>query len=270
MTKFETLELNIDDRGVATISLNRPEVHNAFNEVLINELEQACTQLGQDPDLRVIILRGTGKTFSAGGDLNWMKRAASYTEAENWNDAVKLSDMFNSLNTVPKPVIALVQGAAMGGATGLISCADIAIATADTKFAFSEVKLGLVPATISPFVLAAIGARAARRYFITGERFSAQTAKDIGLVHELVDETSDLDSAAEEIISQILTAGPEAAVGSKKLIDEIAGQDITTELRHKTAEIIAKRRASAEGQEGLSAFLEKRKANWTQVSRIKK
>lgn len=264
MKKLETILLDIDKRHVATITLNRVEVHNAFNEKMIAEINETVSSLGKEIAIRAIILKGAGKLFSAGGDLNWMKKAATYTEAENWDDAVKLSDMFNSLNSVSKPLIVLVQGAAMGGATGLISCADIAIAVSDTKFAFSEVKLGLIPATISPFVLAAIGARAARRYFLTGERFDGNAALNMGLVHELVDSADQLDAAGEAIISQILTSGPEAVETSKKLIKDIAGQEINTELRHKTAEDIAKRRACAEGQEGLSAFLEKRQASWTQ------
>ena len=260
---FETLEQDIDSRGIATVTLNRPDVHNAFNENMIAELTTAIGQLGDDKNVRAIVLKGSGKIFSAGGDLNWMKAAADYTEAENWDDAVKLSDMFNTLNTVAKPTIALIQGAAMGGATGLISCCDIAIATVDAKFAFSEVKLGLVPATISPFVIAAIGARAARRYFLTGERFDGTTALLIGLIHQLVADNEQLDTAAEKIISQILSGGVEAVPASKKLIADVAGKEINTELRHFTAEVIAMRRASVEGVEGLSAFLEKRKASWT-------
>ncbi len=265
----DTLLLSIDERGIATMTLNRPKVRNAFNQQLIEDITKTTAKLGADKNVRAIVVKGAGEIFSAGGDLNWMKQAADYTEAENWDDAVKLSDMFNTLNTVAKPTICLVQGAAMGGATGLISCCDIAIATVDAKFAFSEVKLGLIPATISPFVLAAIGARAARRYFLTGERFDGTTALLTGLVHQLVADNEQLDVAAEKMIKQILSGGAEAVAGSKKLIADVAGKPIDTELRHKTAEMIAMRRASAEGQEGLSAFLEKRKASWTQVPETK-
>jgi methylglutaconyl-CoA hydratase len=259
---LKTLLLSIDQRGIATMTLNRPEVRNAFNEQLIADITKTITKLGDDKNIRAILLKGSGETFSAGGDLNWMKKAADYTEAENWSDAVKLSDMFDTLNNVAKPTICLIQGAAMGGATGLISCCDIAIATADAKFAFSEVKLGLIPATISPFVLKAIGARAARRYFLTGERFDGTAALNMGLVHKLVDNNEMLDLAGEQIITEILSGGVEAVAASKKLIADVSGKTIDSDLRHATAELIAMRRASAEGSEGLAAFLEKRKASW--------
>jgi len=262
---FEHLILETDDRGVATMTLNRPEVHNAFNEKLIAEITAAAEQLGADDTVRAVILRGAGKSFSAGGDLKWMQAAAKYTETENWNDALKLSGMLHALNFMPKPLIALVHGACMGGGVGLVSCADIAIATRDAKFALSEVRLGLIPAAISPYVIAAIGARQARRYFLSGERFTGTRAKSLGLIHETVGMQDDLDDWAGTTVKDLLAGGPYAVSAAKKLVFAVAGKDISQDLQQNTAERIAVRRASKEGQEGLAAFFEKRHPNWVPI-----
>ncbi len=256
---FENLTLEIDKRGVATLSLNRPERHNAFNDEVIRELTEAATLLAGHKSVRAAVLRGEGKSFCAGGDLNWMKKAANYTKSENLADAEALSNMFNALYTLPMPVIALAHGAVMGGGAGLVACADVAFAAHDAKFAFSEVRLGLIPATISPFVIAAIGERQARRYLLTGERFDAGTALAIGLVHEVV---PDLDKAAENFLTLLLQAAPEAVAGTKALIAEVSGRPVSDELRAMTARVSAEVRAGNEAKEGLAAFFEKRKPGW--------
>ena len=253
---------SLDDNGVATVTLNRPDVHNAFNDDLIWELNETFTKLGADPAVRVIVLTGAGKSFSAGGDLNWMKEAASYSKEQNLRDAQLLSDMFNTINSCPKPTIAIVNGTAFGGGVGLISCCDIAIGVYGSLYSLSEVRLGLTPATISPFVLAAIGERAARRYFLTAERFTAEQAREIGLVHEVAASLQEAFAQAHTIIKSILAGAPGAQADAKELITLVIGREITDTLRAETAERIAIRRGSEEGQEGLSAFLEKRKANW--------
>jgi len=260
--KFESLKLEIDSRGVATLSLNRPERHNAFNDEVIAELTSAFALLAEHKSVRAVLLKGQGKSFSAGGDLGWMKKAAAYSKAENEADGQKLSDMYQALKTLPRPVIALAHGAVMGGGAGLVACADIAIASMDAKFAFSEVRLGLIPATISPFVIAAIGERNASRYFLTGERFDADAAKAIGLVHDVVGAPADLGPAAELFITLLLEAGPEATSRAKALIRGIAGRPVSDELRAWTAKEIAEARATDEAREGLAAFFEKRKPGW--------
>jgi methylglutaconyl-CoA hydratase len=259
---YETIILDIDGRGVATLTLNRPDLHNAFNEVLIGELHDAVNGLNANKDARVIVLCGAGQSFSAGADLNWMKKAAGYSIAENEADAMRLSDMLQALNSVPKPVVALVQGAAFGGGVGLVACADIVIAVKSAKFALTEVRLGLIPATIAPFVLAAIGRRQARRFFLTGERFGGVTAREIGLVHEVADDETALAARAGEIIEALLAGGPQAVNAAKKLIFAVAGREVTEDLRRNTAERIAARRDSEEGRQGITAFLEKREPDW--------
>ncbi len=259
---YETITLEIDPRGVAALTLNRPEVHNAVNETLIGELHDAVSGLSANQDARVIVLCGAGKSFSAGADLNWMKKASAYSIAENEADAMRLSDMLQALNSLPKPVLALVQGAAMGGGIGLVACADIAVAVRSAKFALTEVRLGLIPATIAPFVVAAIGQRQARRFFLTGERFGGETAREIGLVHDLVDDEAALDARGQEIIADLLAAGPQALNAAKKLVFAVAGREVSEDLRRNTAERIAARRDSDEGREGITAFLEKREPRW--------
>lgn len=263
MCDIKPLLSSIDDRGVATVTLNRSDVHNAFNDDLIWELDNAFTKLGQNPDVRAIVLTGAGRSFSAGADLNWMKAAASYSEEQNRRDALNLSAMLSSINSCPKPTIAIVNGATFGGGVGLVSCCDVAIAVEDAKFSLSEVRLGLTPATISPYVVAAIGERHARRYFLTAERFDAQEALRIGLVHETAPSLQEAFSAAHIFLKNILAGAPSAQADAKQLIADVKGRPITEELRADTADRIARRRASDEGKEGLSAFLEKRKPEWS-------
>ncbi|GAC35425.1 enoyl-CoA hydratase/isomerase family protein [Paraglaciecola polaris] len=251
----------IDERGVATVTLNRPEVHNAFDDILIADLTRVFTQLGNNQTVRAVILAATGKSFCAGADLNWMKRMASYSYEQNLNDANNLAKMLYTLNTLPKPTIARVQGAAFGGAVGLVACCDMAVGSKLSKFCLSEVKLGLIPATISPYVIQAIGERNARRYFTTAEVFSSRRARRIGLLSEAVTE-EELDVTIEGLLEHILKNGPCAVSAAKKLVFDVANRIPDEALRHTTSELIANTRVSAEGQEGLSAFLQKRRPNW--------
>ena len=260
---IDPLLSSIDDRGVATLTLNRADVHNAFNDDLIWELGNAFTKLGANDSVRAIVLTGAGKSFSAGADLNWMKEAASYSDEQNMRDAMRLSEMLSAINSCPKPTIAIVNGATFGGGVGLVACCDIAIAVEAAKFSLSEVRLGLTPATISPYVVAAIGERAARRYFLTAERFDATEARRIGLVHELAPSLQDACSLAHVMLKNILAGAPGAQRDAKTLINVVTGQPINEELRADTARRIADRRASAEGREGLGAFLEKRTPAWS-------
>lgn len=252
---------DIDDRGVATITLNRPEVHNAFDDRMIAELTRTFKQVGQSNSVRVMVLRANGKSFCAGADLNWMKRMAQYSYEENVADANALAEMLHTLHCLPKPTIARVQGAAFGGAVGLVACCDIAIGTKLSKFCLSEVKLGLIPATISPYVIDAIGARVARRYFMTAEVFSARRARRLGLLSEAVTQ-EEIDGEIDQLVAQILRNGPEAVTAAKQLVFDVKDVEIGEELLEKTSLRIATARVSAEGQEGLGAFLEKRPAKW--------
>ena len=254
----------IDERGVATVTLDNPEKHNAFDDTIIRQLTEAFTAVDADSGVRVMVLASNGKSFSAGGDLGWMKRMARYTHEENLADSQALAEMLRSLNFMSKPTIARVQGAAFGGAVGLVSCCDMAVASTAAKFSLSEVKIGLIPATISPYVVAAIGNRAARRYFNTAERFSAERARELGLVSELVADESELDEAVEAMVQALLGNSPAAVAASKSLIFDVADRVIDEDLIEMTCQRIADIRASAEGQEGLSAFLEKRKPAWIQ------
>lgn len=259
----ENLLIDIDSRGVATVTLNRAEKHNAFNDDVIAELDKTFASLGINDDVRVIVLTGAGKSFSAGADLSWMKKTATYSREDNEADAMRLSGMLSTLANCPKPTIANVNGAAFGGGVGLTACCDIAIAKSTAIFSLSEVKLGLTPATISPYVVRAIGARAAQRYFLTGERFDGVEARRIGLVHEIAQSPEEASMILDGIIEQLLSGGPTAQADCKELIQLVAGREIDEQLRQATAERIAGRRASGEGQEGLNAFFEKRKPNWS-------
>lgn len=256
------LEHQIDHRGVVTLTLNRAELHNAFDDLLIAELIKTLKLYEQNSKTRLLVLRSTGKSFSAGADLNWMKRVAQYSFAENKQDAEQLAELMSCLYHFPSPTIAVVQGAAFGGGVGLVSCCDIAIASDKASFCLSEVKLGLVPAVISPYVIAAIGARQAQRYFLTAERFDAQTAFHLGLVQQLTSADS-LEQAADSLITTLLQNSPQALKACKKLIQDVDGA-INSQLRDMTTTLIAELRASPEGKEGLSAFLEKRPAGWLQ------
>lgn len=253
--------MNVAD-GVATITLNRPDAHNAFDEHVIANLSGKLDALHIQHDVHVVVLRGAGKSFSAGADLNWMKRVADYSEHQNKEDAMALANMLHKLYTMPKTTIACVQGAAFGGGLGLASCCDIVIADKSAKFALSEVKLGLIPATIAPYVLRAIGERQCRRYFQTAERFDAQTAKDIGLVHELVDDHATMDAELQLLLGILSGNGPRARAAAKQLCQDFADQPITHALMVESATRIAETRAGAEAKEGLNAFLEKREARW--------
>ena len=252
----------IADTGVARIILNRPDIHNAFDDALIADLTAKIETLDADPAVRVVILTGAGKSFSAGADLNWMKRMAGYSHGENLEDSRALAKLMKVLNFTSKPTIALVNGAAFGGGVGLAACCDIVIASDRASFCLSEVKLGLIPAVISPYVVEAIGVNQARRYFLTAERFDAQTAKNIGLVHEVIP-GDQLTARGDEMATILLANGPKAMHAAKDLIYAVANTPISDAVIDDTAQRIADQRASDEGREGVSAFLEKRPANWS-------
>jgi len=252
----------IAPNGVATITLNRPDIHNAFDDVLIADLTGKIDTLDADPLIRVIILTGAGKSFSAGADLNWMKRMAGYSHGENLADSRALAKLMKVLNFASKPTIALVNGAAFGGGVGLAACCDIVIASDRASFCLSEVKLGLIPAVISPYVVEAIGVNQARRYFLSAERFNAETAKQIGLVHEIV-AGDELAARGDEMANILLANGPAAMHAAKDLIYAVANKPISDAVIDDTAHRIADQRASDEGREGVGAFLEKRPANWS-------
>jgi methylglutaconyl-CoA hydratase len=255
------LEIEHADK-VATVRLNRPDKHNAFDEHLIAELTQAFRDLPADAAVRVIVLAANGPSFSAGADLDWMKRMSAMDRAANERDSLLLADLMAAIDRCPKPVIALVQGAAFGGGVGLVACCDIAIASTRASFSLSEVRLGLIPAVISPYVAAAIGPRACRRYFLTAERFDAETAERLGLVHRVV-EPEALGTAQDEIVAHLLKGGPNALAAAKDLIQRVSDAPNDEALRRDTAKRIADARASDEGKEGIAAFLEKRKPNWS-------
>jgi methylglutaconyl-CoA hydratase len=255
------LLVDIDDRGVATVTLNRPAVRNAFDDRLIADLTAVLQRLGVDPTVRLLLLTGSGSCFSAGGDLNWMRRMAQYTEAENFADAMQLAELLRVLNEFPKPTVARVNGPAYAGGLGLVCCCDVAIAAEEATFAISEVRLGLVLGTISPYVVAAIGARAARRFFLTAEPFTAAEAHRIGLVHGVSPLTA-LDDTVATVVANLMQGGPEAQARAKRLVADVTGRPVTEAVRQLSARAIAEGRASAEGQEGLAAFFEKRKPAW--------
>ena len=242
--------------------LNRPDLHNAFNETMIAELTAAFAALDLDPAVRAVILGANGKSFCAGADLNWMKRMSGYTFEQNFADAQALAGMLHALNTMKKPTIARVQGSAFAGGMGLIAACDIAIAAQDVEFCLSEAKLGLSPATISPYVIAAMGERHARRYFLTAERFTAAEAFRIGFVHDIV-LADELDAKINELLRHLLANGPNAVAACKDLVRAVARVKIDADLISDTATRIATIRATEEGREGIRSFLEKRKPSWT-------
>ncbi|MBV8030930.1 MAG: enoyl-CoA hydratase/isomerase family protein [Betaproteobacteria bacterium] len=248
--------------GVARITLDRPEVRNAFDDRLISEVTNALAKAKNDSSVRAVVLAGNGAAFCAGADLNWMKRMAGFSHEQNLADAQGLADMLAELDRLPKPTIARVHGPAFAGGTGLVAACDIAVGTADAKFCFSEAKLGLSPATISPHVLRAIGQRAARRYFLTAEVFGAEEAHRIGLLSLLVP-AENLDGTIDELLGHLLAGGPEALAKIKALIRAVSGRALDDALVGETARRIAEIRASAEGKEGIASFLEKRKPSWT-------
>lgn len=249
------------DGGVATVTLNRPEVRNAFNDEVIAEMTACFAALGARDDVRCIVLAAHGSAFCAGADLNWMKRMAGYTRDENLADAAALAEMLRVIATCPKPTIARVQGDVYAGGTGLVAACDMAVSVDTAGYCLSEVKLGLIPATVSPYVVRAMGARAAHRYFLTAERFSAAEALRIGFVHAVVSADA-LDATVDGLVTNLLNAGPQALRGCKKLLQDVAGQPITAELVQMTVQGIADIRVSPEGREGVQSFLQKRKPAW--------
>lgn len=249
--------------GVARVSLNRPAVHNAFDDGLIAELTATLEALDQDPSVRAVVLSGNGSTFSAGADLNWMRGMAAASEAANREDSLRLAKLMRTLNFLGKPTLARVNGSAYGGGVGLVACCDIAIGVDGAKFSLSEVKLGLVPAVISPYVIAAIGARQARRLFLGAEVFDAREAERIGLLQQCV-APAQLDEAVDRSLHWLGKGGPQAQKEAKRLALRVAGMtpESAERLDSENAALIARLRVSAEGQEGLNAFLEKRAPNW--------
>ena len=254
--------LSITQTGaVARITLTQPEVRNAFSDEVIAEITAAFTEVGARPDVRVVVLAAEGPAFCAGANLNWMRRMADYSRDENRVDAGELAKMLRTIYECPKPTIARVQGDVYAGGVGLVACCDMAVAVESAVFCLSEVKIGLMPATISPYVIRAMGARAAHRYFLTGERFNAREAHRIGFVHEVA-EAEQLDGVVDQWLKHLLSAGPEAVKACKRLVIDVAEREINDQLIAATVEGIAEIRASSEGKEGVQAFLAKRKPSW--------
>ena len=256
--RYLTLTVNA---GVATVTLTQPEIRNAFSDEVILEITEAFRVAGDRPDVRAIVLAAEGPAFCAGANLNWMRRMADYDRAENLQDAGALAEMLRTIYTCPKPTIARVQGDVYAGGMGLVAACDMAVASDNAGFCLSEVKIGLVPGTIAPYVLRAMGARAGHRYFLTGERFDAAEALRIGFVHQVV-AIDQLDDAVDGLLKALLAAGPEAVRSCKKLVLDVAEREINAQLIASTVEVIADIRASDEGKEGVQAFLSKRKPAW--------
>lgn len=262
---YETIIVNIEP-PLARLVLNRPEVHNAFNSVMIRELTLALREIKSRSDLRVLILTGEGKSFCAGADLNWMREIINYSFEENLQESRELAELMSQLDQLPLPTIARINGATIGGGNGFHAACDIAIASEEAVFSLSEVKIGLIPAVISPYVIRRIGESRARQYFLTGERFSAKKAEEIGLIHKIVP-AAGLDEAVDETVKLLLTSGPAAIMRSKELIQKVPLMSIE-EAKEYTAKVIAELRISPEGQEGMAAFLEKRKPRWAQEAEL--
>jgi len=261
MTDFNTIELQLDSRGVATLWLNRADKHNAFNAEMIEELIQALRQVAADDSTRFLVLRGRGKHFSAGADLAWMQASARLDYAANLRDAHELGELMSQLYHLPCPTLAVVQGAAFGGAVGLTACCDIAIGASDALFSLSEVRIGLAPAVISPYVVQAIGERAARRYALSAERFNGERARELGLLAECY-APGELESELEQWITTLLLNSPQAMRETKALLHGVGSGVLNDALRQRTESVIAGIRISEEGQEGLDAFLQKRAPAW--------
>jgi len=258
----DTTTLQIDDLGVATITINRPEVHNAFDDHLIEELSARFESAENEDDVRLVVIAARGRTFCAGADLEWMRKSANFSKEENIADTRKLAEALHRLDTMSKPTLALIQGPAYGGGIGVIAACDIAIAVRSATFSLSEVKLGLIPAVVSPYVIGAVGARQARRYFLTAERFDAQEAYRIGLVHLIVNDEGEMRAAAERYARMFMETAPGAVAASKDLIASVRDKAISADLMEDTARRIADRRASDEAREGIGAFFDKRKPEW--------
>jgi methylglutaconyl-CoA hydratase len=265
MTDYRTLELETR-RDVAVIWMNRSDVRNAFNDTMIGELSQALTSLEADDGIRAIVLAGRGLSFCAGADLHWMKKMAGYGAEQNYEDALGLATMLHTLHTFKKPTVARVHGHAYAGGMGLVAACDIAVAAFEAEFCLSEVRIGLIPATIGPYVIAAMGERAARRYMLTAERFTAAEAYRVGFVHEIVP-ADDIDEKVEDVLAHLTRGGSAAHAETKALINTIRASPLNQELIADTATRIARIRVSDEGREGIRAFLEKRKPAWAQDSR---
>lgn len=261
MTDFSSIELHTDPRGVATLWLNRPDKHNAFNAEMIEELIQALRQVAADDSLRFLVLRGQGRHFCAGADLAWMQASAQLDYASNLRDAHQLGELMSLLYHLPCPTLAVVQGAAFGGAVGLTACCDIAIGASEASFSLSEVRIGLVPAVISPYVVQAIGERATRRYALSAERFSGERARELGLLAECYP-AAELEGEVEQWIANLLLNSPQAMRESKALLHGVGSGVLSDALRQRTESVIAGIRVSEEGQEGLAAFLQKRPPAW--------
>lgn len=259
---MDKLQVEIDDRGCATLRLNNPERHNCFDGELITEMTEALEQLASSSRVRVVTLCSTGKSFCAGADLIWMGQTADCTPEENLEEARHLATLFKTLKQMPMPTIALVQGATYGGGIGLVAACDIALAGEAATFCLSEVRLGLIAATIAPYLIAAIGERAARRYLLSAEHISAGEAQRIGLVHQVV-VTEKLETTAHTLIRQLLQNGPAALTATKQMIEEIVNRPFDDSLEQLTAKRIAAVRASPEGREGVRAFLQKRTPSWS-------
>ncbi len=259
--EFTTIKTSKEADGLYAIELNRPEVHNAFNEVMIQELAEAIIELSGSDSCRLIVIKGNGRSFCAGADIDWMRRTSQYDEANNLEDARRLANMLDSLYRIPCPTIAQIHGAVYGGGVGLAACCDIAIADANSTFSISEVRLGLIPSIISPYVVQSIGTRNARRYFLTGERFNAQTALKLGLIHEIA-AVDQLSQTCDRVVQELLKGGPNAQCEAKSLLRSLVADEIDNTTVQETSKRIAKIRASSEAQEGMSAFFEKRSPNW--------
>ena len=260
MKEYTTIKL-LSGQGIATIELNRPDIRNAFNEVMIVELTDAFQEVGKRDDIRVIILRGEGKSFCAGADLNWMRDVSRYSYEQNYAESYRLSECFYAIYSSPKPTIAVVHGAAIGGANGLLAACDIAVCDNDTLFSLSEVKIGIVPACISPYVIKRVGEYGARELMLTGRRITGQEAENYKLVNKSLP-ADQVESYIDNMVQMLLTSGPAAITHCKNLIDKVVNHIGLNEALTYTAQMIAEIRASSEGQEGMAAFLEKRKPNW--------
>jgi methylglutaconyl-CoA hydratase len=258
---LETISYSAENR-IAKVTLNRPEVHNAFNDVMIRELLEVFGEISKGEDIRVAVLTGKGESFCAGADLNWMKRMINFTYEQNFEDSLKLAELFYLMYSLPKPIIAAVNGAAIGGGTGLVAVCDMAIAAEGARFSLSEVKLGLVPACISPYVIRKVGEGRCREFFLTGERATAQRALELGLVNQVVP-LAELNMAVNGKVKQLLSSGPKAIAMCKELLKNVPGMSFDKAMIY-TADMIASMRIGDEGQEGMNAFLEKRKPRWTQ------
>lgn len=258
---MDTIRLSVDPRGIATVTLNRPELHNALDHETTDLLTATLATLAEDDEVRVVVLAANGLSFSSGHDIEWMRREASFSKEELRQHAQLQAKLFTTLDQLPKPTVARIQGSAFGLGAGLVACCDVAIAASEALFCCSEVKLGVIPAIVAPYVMRAIGERPARRYFITGERFNAGKAKRLGLVHYVV-ENDELDSTVQHQLEQLLLNGPHAIQAAKALVHDLSGKPITQNQVELTVEYAARVRASTEGREGIAAFLEKRKPDW--------